>query len=193
MEVAGENVEQTAKRLSGSAGPSGIDSISMSHWLLKFGGANARLRKSIASMVEWLANCYYPWAAFRAMTWGRLVGLDKHPGVRPIGIGDILRKLLCKVMLIIVDNEGTRACGTDQLCSGLEVKIVGGIHHMRSLWDEHKKDKDDTWGVLLIDVRNTFKEENRKMMMWLARHELPSGSRFMFNIYRHHSVLVMRG
>ena len=86
VEVAGENVEQTAKRLSGSAGPSGIDSISMSHWLLKFGGANARLRKSIASMIKGLANGHLPWAAYRAMTWGRLVGLVECPGVSLIGI-----------------------------------------------------------------------------------------------------------
>ena len=42
------------KTLSGSIGPSGIDSISISipHWQMKLGGASARLRKSIASMVE---------------------------------------------------------------------------------------------------------------------------------------------
>ena len=58
VEVIDENVVQTAKKFSESAGLSGIDSISMSHWLLKFGGASVRLRKSIASMVEWLANGY---------------------------------------------------------------------------------------------------------------------------------------
>ena len=193
MEVTDENMEQAAKKLSGSAGPSGIDSISISHWLLKFEVSSGRLRKRIASMVEWLANEYSPWAAYRAMTWSKLVGLDKWPGVRPIGIGDIIRRLLCKVMLIVMGKEATRACGTDQLCSGLEAGIEGGIHHMRSLWDEHDKEEDDTWGVLLIDARNAFNEGNRKMMMWVARHEWPSGSRFLFNIYKHHSVLVMRG
>ena len=97
------------------------------------------------------------------------------------------------MMLIVVGKEATRACGIDQLCNGLEAGIEGGIHHMRSLWDEHDKEKNDTWGVLLIDARNAFNEGNRKMMMWVARHEWPSGSRFLFNIYRHHSVLVMRG
>ena len=77
------------------------------------------------------------------MTWIRLVGLDKCPGVRPIGIGDILRRLLCKTLLIVVGNEATRACGTDQLCSGLEAGIEGGIHHMRSMWDEHEGDKEE--------------------------------------------------
>ena len=35
--VTGELVERVAKKRSGSAVPSGVDSISMSHWLLKFG------------------------------------------------------------------------------------------------------------------------------------------------------------
>ena len=58
VEMTDENVEQAAKKISESADPSGIDSISMSHWLLKFEGASARLHKSIASMVEWLVNGY---------------------------------------------------------------------------------------------------------------------------------------
>ena len=116
-------MKRIAKKLSGSTGLSGVDSISMSYWLLKFGGVSASLRESIAKLVEWLANGYPHWAAYRAMMWSRLVGLDKCPGVRPIGIGDILRRLVCKVLLIVVENETTRACGTDQLCSGLEAGI----------------------------------------------------------------------
>ena len=30
-------------------------------------------------------------------------------------------------------------------------------------------------------------------MVWAARHIWPSGARFLFNMYRHHAVLVMRG
>ena len=192
IEVTEDSVEKVARGLSGSAGPSGIDSVAMSHWLLKFGGASSKLRRSIAKFVEWLANDYPPWAAYRAMTWSRLVGLDKCPGVRPIGIGDILRRLLCKTLLIVVGKEATRACGTDQLCSGLEAGIEGGIHHMRSMWDEHEGDEEE-WGVLLIDAKNAFNEGNRKMMLWVIRHKWPSCARFVFNIYRHQSVLVVRG
>ena len=47
-----ENVELVTNTLSGLLGPSGIDSIFVSHWLLKFGGASANLRKSIAKLVE---------------------------------------------------------------------------------------------------------------------------------------------
>ena len=87
-----ENVETVAKRVSGSAGPLGVDSVSFSYWLLKFGGASTLLRRTVAGMVECLANTCPPWAACRALTWCRLIGMNKCPGVRPIGIGDMLRR-----------------------------------------------------------------------------------------------------
>ena len=129
--VTGENVEKVAKKLSGSAGASGTDSIAMSHWLLKYSGASLALRNSIAKLTEWLANGYPPWAAYRAMIYCRLIALKKCPGVRPIGIGDIFRRLVCNVFLSITRNEAIRACDTDQLCCGLEADIEGGIHHVR--------------------------------------------------------------
>ena len=55
-----------------------------------------------------------------------LDSLDRYPGVRPICIGDILRRLMCKVLLIVVGNEATSDCGTDQLCSELEAGMGGG-------------------------------------------------------------------
>ena len=142
IEVTDKNLESVGKKFSGSAGLLEIDSISMSHWLLKFGGASAKLRKSIAKLVELLANGYPPWAVYRAITWCKLIGLEKCPGVRPVGMGDILWILFCKVLLIVAGKEAIQACGTDQLCSGVESGIEGGIHHIRSFW-----------GILLIDVK----------------------------------------
>ena len=52
IEVTDEDIESVAKRLSGYAGPSGIDSIYMYHWLLRFGGTSAKLRKCIAKSIE---------------------------------------------------------------------------------------------------------------------------------------------
>ena len=89
-------------------------------------------------------------------------------------------------------SEATRACGIDQLCGGLEAGMEGAMHHVRSLWDQNFDEEED-WGILLIDARNAFNEGNRKMMLCVARHEWPSGARFLFNLYRHHSVLIMRG
>lgn len=46
IEVTDENVELVTKKLSDLAGPSGIDAISISHWLLKFGGPSKNYRRA---------------------------------------------------------------------------------------------------------------------------------------------------
>ena len=62
------------------------------------------------------------------MVWYRLVSLEKCSGVRPICIGDILIRLVYKVISIVVVNEANRACDTDPLCSGLKNTIeVWGV------------------------------------------------------------------
>ena len=42
------------------------------------------------------------------------------------------------------------------------------------LWINHSHEED--WGFLLIDVWNTFNEENRALMLWAVRHEWPRGA-----------------
>ena len=51
IEVTDENVESVAKKMSGSAGPSGTDPISMSHCLLIFAGTSEKIRESIDRLV----------------------------------------------------------------------------------------------------------------------------------------------
>ena len=50
---------------------------------------------------------------------------------------------MCNVLFIVVGNEATRACDTDQLCSGLEAGIEGGfimLEPLRVFWSLEKKD-----------------------------------------------------
>ena len=64
----------------------------------------------------------------------RLIGLDKCPGVRPVGIGEIWRRLCAKTVLVVAGAEAKEECGDEQLCAGLEAGIEGGIHAARQAW-----------------------------------------------------------
>eukprot|EP00957_Ditylum_brightwellii_P119106 9084361-Ditylum_brightwellii.AAC.1 len=74
---------------------------------------------------------------------------------------------------------------------GLKAGIEGTIHAMRQLWDDNSE--EDSWGILLVDVRNAFNEINCRAMLWSVRHLWAPAARFAFNTYRHWRKLVLRG
>ena len=108
-----------------------------------------------------------------------------------MGVGEIWRRLFAKTVLILAVGEAKETCGADQLCAGLEAGIEGGIHAAREAWKENEDDEE--WGFLLVDARNAFNEGNRIAFLWTIRHLWPSGARFVFNCYKHWSLLIMRG
>jgi hypothetical protein len=94
---------------SGAYIPSGTDAVALSHWLTHFGNYSEGLRNEMAEWVEWLANGSSPWAAYRATMMCRLVALDKQPGTRPVGIGEIWRRLWAKTLILLVGDQATTA------------------------------------------------------------------------------------
>ena len=131
--ITEENVEKTASKLSGSGGLNGFDSVALKNVLLQRGQASRKLRQTFAKFASWLANDFPPWAAYRALMWCREIALDKMPGVRPIGIGDIFRRFIAKLVLVDAGPYATDVCGSDQLAAGLKSGVDGAIHGMSAL------------------------------------------------------------
>ena len=84
-------------------------------------------------------NWHPPCASYRALMSGRLIALDKQPGIRPVGVGETWRRLMAKCLLKVAGPEAKSACGTTQLAGGLEARIEGAIHVIRVLFEEHRK------------------------------------------------------
>ena len=169
LDITEDVVKKVAGRLRGSAGLGGTDANAVSSWLLQFGEVSQKLRKVVAEFGKWPANTFPPWAAYRALMAGRLIAICKFPGVRPVGAGKIWRRLIAKTIIEVADEEAKEACGTDQLCAGLEAAIEGGIHAANHWWNVHRQEENE--GFLLIDARNTFNEQNRTAMLYTIRHE----------------------
>ena len=93
-------------------------------------------------------------------------------------MGETWLQMLKKCVLVVMgeEAEAKEACGTEQLCGGLETGIEVGVHSVRLLWQQHAQEED--WVFLLIDAYNVFNEENRTAMLWAVRHKWPSGVRF---------------
>ena len=75
-----------------------------------------------------MANSSSPWAAYRALMTCHLVVIDKRPGMRPVGIGEMLRRDLAKLVMRAAGEQVKTACGNIQLCAGLAAGIEGATH-----------------------------------------------------------------
>ena len=61
-----------------------------------------------------------------------LIALDKHPGVRPIGIGDTARRIVAKAVLSSIRSDVQAVTGCIQLCGGKITGIEAAVHAVRS-------------------------------------------------------------
>jgi hypothetical protein len=134
VSVTQDDVEAIFPCLSGAAGPGGTDAVDLANWLLCFGRESEALREEMAAGTNWLANTSPPWAAYRAAMANRLVALDKQPGTRPVGIGEVYRRLRAKCLLKAIGLQATAACGNFNLCASLQAGIEGAVHAVRDVF-----------------------------------------------------------
>ena len=95
--------------LSGAAGALGAEAMELHNWLLCFGCASEELRVVVDNMDYWMANSSPPWAAYCALMACCLVALDKRPGVRPVGIGQTIRRALAKLVMRAAGDQAKTA------------------------------------------------------------------------------------
>ncbi|KAL7524034.1 hypothetical protein ACHAXR_000412, partial [Thalassiosira sp. AJA248-18] len=131
-----EQIAKAATRLSGGAGPCGVEGIQMKNWLLRHEVHSERLREEMAKWVSWLANESPPYAAYRALNCLRELPADKRPGVRPLGCGEIWMRLIADCEHEQSKSGATIACGNTQLCAGLKSGIEANLHAVRAIWPQ---------------------------------------------------------
>ena len=91
----------------------------------------------------------------------RLIPLSKNPGVRPIGVCEVLRRLLGKAILRVVGPYVHEVTGLTQLCAGQKSGCEIAVHALRSQFEE----RDSTEGIVLVDASNAFNSLNRNVML----------------------------
>lgn len=101
-------IYDAALKTKGSAGLSGMDA-ELYHRILcskNFAGEGKPLREEIVVMTRnLLKSCYYP-SLLEAYTSCRLVPLDKNPGIQPIGVSEVLQRIIGKTTARSKSQQG---------------------------------------------------------------------------------------
>ena len=79
-------------------------------------------------MVECMDKSSPSWAAHCDLMACRLVALDKRPGVCPVGIRETLCRVIDTLVMSAAGDQDNTACGSLQLCVGIEASIYGATH-----------------------------------------------------------------
>ena len=178
-------VLQAAINTKGGSGPSGIDADGWRRILAssQFGTASSDLRKAFAEVIKKLcidevsvnADATTSIDSFIA---SRLIPLDKNPGLRPIGVGEVLRRIAGKVVMKIAKNDVLKATGSLQVCAGHKSGAEAAIHAMHDIFKD-----EETEAVLLIDAENAFNSINRTVMLRNISWSCPILSTYINNCY----------
>ena len=92
-------------RTHGSHGPSGVDENEWRRNLTYFGQQSVEISKTIAKIAKKLATEELNLELAEPYKACRLFLLDKKPGLRPIGIGEIMRRIIGRTKTKCLKNE----------------------------------------------------------------------------------------
>lgn len=178
--ISGDVIWKHALHTQGAAGPSGLDAKGWKHLLSKniFGNPAVDLRDAIAALARKLAseNCQH----LEPLMACRLIPLDKKPGCRPIGIGEVLRRIIGKAVMEVVKDDVRKAVGNLQVCAGQQAGCEAAIHAVRRMFEDPECE-----AVLMVDAANAFNNINRET----AQHCTTSKSSALYspNILKIHT------
>ena len=98
-------IRSIALNTKGAAGPSWMDAYAWRRLCTSFGTASNALCLSLALTAKCLCSVLVDPSCISPLLACRLIALDKNPGVRPVGIGEIPRRIIAKAALSVTRND----------------------------------------------------------------------------------------
>ena len=89
-----------------------------------------------------------------------MILLDKCPGVRPMGVGEVPWRIIAKAILKIVGNDVEEAAGPLQLCTGQDGGCEAAVHAMWTIFQT-----PETAVVFIVYANNAFNSLNRNAFL----------------------------
>ena len=118
------------------------------------------LCKTFAEVIKKLCTLKYQSTLLEAFLANRLMPLDKIPGLRPIGAGEVLRRIAGKVIVSHLKEDFMQSVGSLQVCAGEDAGCESSIHAMRTIYEDQSAE-----AVFLVDASNAFNSINRNVFL----------------------------
>ena len=182
-----ETIRKAALKTNGAAGLSGLDAYSWRRLCSSFKSSND-LCSALACVGKRLCSTRVNPDHLSAFVTCRLIPLDKCPGVRPIGIGEVHRRIVTKAILVLLKQDILDASGPLQVCAGQESGCEAAIHAMRQIFAG-----EETEGALLVDATNAFNSINQQAALHNISIMCPSIAQVLFNTYQAPVRCVIQG
>ena len=167
-----------AKQTRGVAGPSKIDADQFRNILVnkRFKHEGKELREQIATLTCKLATTVIDTNTIDALVACNLIPLNKNPGVRPIGVGETLRRIMGKIIRLSLKNDIQIAAGPLQVATGVESGAEAAIYAMRTIFEDEQYE-----AVILVDASNTFNALNRNVALHNVQYTCPHFATILIN------------
>ena len=159
-EITGDAIKRAALKSSGGAGPSGGDARHWQDQLTSLGDASRELCEAMAAWTRRLCSFAVSREVLEAFLANRGVALDKNPGTRPLGIGEMPRRICAKAVLVITRPDIKEASANANLCGGQEAAVQAIFHAVTELFEG-----DECDAVLLADANQGYQRLNRKVAL----------------------------
>ena len=109
----------------------------------------------------------------------QLITLNKNPGVRAIGVGEVLRRIAGEKLWCTSRKKDVKDAAVSlQVCAGQEAGSEAAIHAIYEVYQQ-----DETEAVLLVDAGNAFNSINRKAILHNISITCPLIITFIANSY----------
>ena len=186
--ITAETIRQTIQQMSGTAGPSGLDVSSWKRLCYSFNQASNDLCEAVAQLCRRLCTEFVDPGGIEAPVSCRLIALDKCPGIRPIGVGECLRRLVGRAVIQCIKTDLLCAIGNQQLCTSHIAGCEAAFHTLTNVLNN-----DDCEAILFIDASNAFNSINCQVTMQNIQRIFPLLAPIIINIYRMPSNLFIEG
>ena len=183
-----DTIHQAALHTHGSAGPAGLDALAWRRMCSSFKGASRDLCRALAAVGRRICTTHVHPDDLEALVASRLIPLDKCPGVRPIGVGEVPRRIIAKAILRIISHDIEEAAGPLQVCAGQEGGCEAAVHAMREIFQ-----KPESEAVLLVDATNAFNALNRLASLHNISVSCPPLAQILINTYRAPIRMIIPG